>query len=137
MPDSSGITLLPQYFGVLPEYRGLGLGRSLWRAAMHWDSIIKPPTRSCEPKSAAHPTAYASQKSSPTSAWRAHSEPMLAPGQADLRHCGLPPSLPPSLHGKYVSLPSKGLWFLPSMCCKTSHKKDVNLPRKLSVRGLL
>jgi len=34
-PDNSGITrLLPQYFGVLPEHRGLG--RSLWRAAMHW-----------------------------------------------------------------------------------------------------
>ena len=37
MPDSRGAArLLPQYFGVLPEYRSLGLGRSLWRAAMHW-----------------------------------------------------------------------------------------------------
>ena len=37
MPDSGGAArLLPQYFGVLPEYRELGLGRSLWRAAMRW-----------------------------------------------------------------------------------------------------
>ncbi|MGW4759126.1 GNAT family N-acetyltransferase [Streptomyces chartreusis] len=28
--------LLPQYFGVLPEYCGQGFGRALWRAAMHW-----------------------------------------------------------------------------------------------------
>lgn len=37
MPDSrDAARLLPQYFGVLPEYRGLGLGRSLWQAAVHW-----------------------------------------------------------------------------------------------------
>jgi len=37
MPDSRGAAqLLPQYFGVLPEFRGYGLGRSLWLAAMHW-----------------------------------------------------------------------------------------------------
>ncbi|WP_457031073.1 GNAT family N-acetyltransferase [Kitasatospora sp. P5_F3] len=28
--------LLPQYFAVLPNYRGRGLGRDLWRAAMRW-----------------------------------------------------------------------------------------------------
>ncbi|MFB8380669.1 GNAT family N-acetyltransferase [Streptomyces rubiginosohelvolus] len=28
--------LMPQYFAVLPEARGQGLGRVLWRAAMHW-----------------------------------------------------------------------------------------------------
>lgn len=28
--------LMPQYFAVLPEIRGQGLGRALWRAAMHW-----------------------------------------------------------------------------------------------------
>jgi GNAT superfamily N-acetyltransferase len=37
MPDSRGVAqLLPQYFGVLPAYRGHGIGRLLWRAAMHW-----------------------------------------------------------------------------------------------------
>lgn len=37
MPDRQGQTaLLPQYFGVLPEHRGEGHGRALWRAAMHW-----------------------------------------------------------------------------------------------------
>ncbi len=28
--------LMPQYFAVVPEARGQGLGRALWRAAMHW-----------------------------------------------------------------------------------------------------
>lgn len=37
MPDHLGrLRLLPQYFAVLPDYRGFGLGRALWRAAMHW-----------------------------------------------------------------------------------------------------
>jgi len=37
MPDPTGAArLLPQYFGVLPEARGGGHGRALWRAAMHW-----------------------------------------------------------------------------------------------------
>ncbi|WP_330458054.1 GNAT family N-acetyltransferase [Streptomyces sp. NBC_00820] len=36
-PDAIGAAqLMPQYFGVLPTHRGLGLGRLLWRAAMHW-----------------------------------------------------------------------------------------------------
>ncbi|MEY9844913.1 GNAT family N-acetyltransferase [Streptacidiphilus sp. MAP5-3] len=37
MKDPAGrVRLLPQYFGVLPEQRGHGHGRRLWRAAMHW-----------------------------------------------------------------------------------------------------
>ncbi|MCX4530837.1 GNAT family N-acetyltransferase [Streptomyces sp. NBC_00841] len=37
MTDPSGdARLLPQYFGVLPQHRGHGYGRALWRAAMHW-----------------------------------------------------------------------------------------------------
>ncbi|MER5641847.1 GNAT family N-acetyltransferase [Kitasatospora sp. NPDC002227] len=37
MKDSAGADrLLPQYFGVLPDQRGHGHGRTLWRAAMHW-----------------------------------------------------------------------------------------------------
>ncbi|MFD8914364.1 GNAT family N-acetyltransferase [Streptomyces sp. NPDC059575] len=36
-PDPIGRPqLMPQYFAVLPEARGRGLGRALWRAAMHW-----------------------------------------------------------------------------------------------------
>jgi GNAT superfamily N-acetyltransferase len=37
MSDPVGASrLLPQYFGVLPEARGHGHGRALWRAAMRW-----------------------------------------------------------------------------------------------------
>ncbi|MCG7526734.1 GNAT family N-acetyltransferase [Streptomyces sp. OfavH-34-F] len=37
LPDAIGRPqLMPQYFAVLPEARGQGLGRILWRAAMHW-----------------------------------------------------------------------------------------------------
>ncbi|WP_228989648.1 GNAT family N-acetyltransferase [Streptomyces sp. DH8] len=37
LPDAIGRPrLMPQYFAVLPEARGQGLGRRLWRAAMHW-----------------------------------------------------------------------------------------------------
>lgn len=37
MPDRNGAArLLPQYFGVVAEYRRLGLGRRLWRAAVQW-----------------------------------------------------------------------------------------------------
>lgn len=37
MADATGSArLLPQYFAVLPQYRGHGYGRALWRAAMHW-----------------------------------------------------------------------------------------------------
>ncbi|WP_323138634.1 GNAT family N-acetyltransferase [Streptomyces sp. NBC_01571] len=37
MPDATGtVRLLPQYFGVLPQHRGRGYGRALWRAAMNW-----------------------------------------------------------------------------------------------------
>jgi GNAT superfamily N-acetyltransferase len=37
MTDRQGAqVLLPQYFGVLPEHRGRGHGRALWRHAAHW-----------------------------------------------------------------------------------------------------
>lgn len=37
LPDALGRhQLMPQYFAVLPEVRGHGLGRVLWRAAMSW-----------------------------------------------------------------------------------------------------
>lgn len=36
-PDAIGCPqLMPQYFGVLPEARGKGVGRALWRSAMDW-----------------------------------------------------------------------------------------------------
>lgn len=37
MPGRFGAhRLLPQYFGVLPNHRGTGHGRALWRAAQRW-----------------------------------------------------------------------------------------------------
>ena len=37
MSDSTGATrMLPLYFGVLPDWRGRGYGRGLWRGAMGW-----------------------------------------------------------------------------------------------------
>jgi GNAT superfamily N-acetyltransferase len=37
LPDRAGVRmLLPQYFGVLPGYRGGGHGRALWRAVQRW-----------------------------------------------------------------------------------------------------
>jgi GNAT superfamily N-acetyltransferase len=37
LPDRHGTqTLLPQYFGVLPEHHSQGHGRALWRAAADW-----------------------------------------------------------------------------------------------------
>ncbi|MCT6780104.1 GNAT family N-acetyltransferase [Streptomyces sp. CS7] len=40
-PDAIGRPqLLPQYFAVLPDVRGQGLGRILWRAAMHWGQTL-------------------------------------------------------------------------------------------------
>ncbi|MGY1495683.1 GNAT family N-acetyltransferase [Streptomyces sp. QTS52] len=39
-PDAIGSPqLMPQYFGVLQGHRGHGLGRLLWRAAMHWGQV--------------------------------------------------------------------------------------------------
>ncbi|AZP22919.1 N-acetyltransferase [Streptomyces aquilus] len=39
-PDAIGTPqLMPQYFGVLTEHRGQGLGRLLWRAAMYWGQV--------------------------------------------------------------------------------------------------
>lgn len=39
-PDAVGARqLMPQYFGVLPEHRGHGFGRALWRAAMRWGRV--------------------------------------------------------------------------------------------------
>ncbi|MEU6376539.1 GNAT family N-acetyltransferase [Streptomyces sp. NPDC046909] len=39
-PDAIGTPqLMPQYFGVLQEHRGQGLGRLLWRAAMYWGQL--------------------------------------------------------------------------------------------------
>jgi GNAT superfamily N-acetyltransferase len=36
-PDAVGRPqLMPQYLGVLPEWRGHGFGRALWRGAMQW-----------------------------------------------------------------------------------------------------
>jgi hypothetical protein len=72
MPDSRGAAqLLPQYFGVLPEYRGVSLGRLLWRAAMHWGQQHQATYQLLQTQSAAHRTACASQKDLPTSVWSA------------------------------------------------------------------
>ncbi|MGW4652083.1 GNAT family N-acetyltransferase [Kitasatospora sp. NPDC004289] len=39
LDNRGSLRLLPQYFAVLPERRGQGHGRRLWRAAMRWGAL--------------------------------------------------------------------------------------------------
>lgn len=54
--------LLPQYFGVLPGYRGRGYGRRLWRAAMHWGQTHDAVYQLLQTEVAGRPTPCADPK---------------------------------------------------------------------------
>ena len=63
MPDSRGVSrLLPQYFGILPGYRGSGWAVLCGGPRCTGASSTRPHTSSCKPRSTARQTACASRK---------------------------------------------------------------------------